>query len=73
MHEILILTIGRDVLMEHLSRAVLQQRDLEIVGIHGGHAGFPYKRYLEIHPKAPYILVPALGWRKLFTLSISHC
>lgn len=45
LHQILILTTGRYVLMEHLSRAVLQRRDLMTVSIHGGCAGFPYKHY----------------------------
>lgn len=49
------------------------RRDLEIVSEQDSHARFPQKHERGRHPKIPCILVPALGWRKLFTLSISHC
>lgn len=48
-------------------------RDLEIVTEQGSHARFPKKHGQGRHPKIPCILVPALGWRKLFTLSIFLC
>lgn len=65
-------------------RAVSERRDLGIVSDQGSHAWF-FSLSLSLvffffkkhgpsrHPKIPYILVPPLGWRKLFTLSISHC
>lgn len=59
--------------VEVVSKRVSKQRDLEIVSERGGRARFPQKREQGRHPKIPCILVPALGWRKLFTLSISHC
>lgn len=51
----------------------VKARGLEIVRDQGGRAHFPKKHKRGRHPKIPCILVPALGWRKLFTLSISHC
>lgn len=58
---------------ERAGESCVKARDLEIVSKRGSHARFPKKHEQGRHPKIPCILVPALGWRKLFTLSISHC
>lgn len=55
------------------ARDYVRARDLELVTEQGSCVGFPKKHGQGRHPKIPCILVPALGWRKLFTLSIFLC